>query len=96
MGLKQELRQKAYLLVEKCSRNIIYSMLIKNQNGEVFGALSNNILNIKFRSYTTGEIKLVRFELKNGAALVLRLSTPKRDFFAIRPEENLARFGFLN
>jgi len=66
LGLKQELRQKAYLLVEKCSRNIIYSMLIKNQNGEVFGALSNNILNIKFRSYTTGEIKLVRFELKNG------------------------------
>ena len=41
-------------------------MLIKNQNGEVFGALSNNILNIKFRSYTTAEIKLVRFELKNG------------------------------
>lgn len=66
MGLKQELRQKAYLLAEKCSRNIIYSMLIKNKNGEVFGALSNNILNIKFRSYTTGEIKLVRFELKNG------------------------------
>lgn len=41
-------------------------MLVKDKFGNVYGSLSNNSLNIKFRSYLTGEIKTIRFELKKG------------------------------